>query len=212
MHANCYTCTHWDWAHRQQVSTTFLTWNKTQTNFSCAPNGARTSGLQTLSLALYTNWAITLLVGMLRITFFICQHRTEHCLEWNVELGIQAARTAPRSTCLACSIETNMSIITLQLGQCGNQVGGQLFNSVMDDLHASPASVNISPRQNSEYIQESKETFFSEQKNSSMPVARAVMVDMETKAITQTMMEAKKSGRFVCFWSKKKKNRSLNPD
>lgn len=92
-----------------------------------------------------------------------------------------------------------MSIITLQLGQCGNQVGGQLFNAVMDDLHASPLAVNVPPRQNSDYIQESKETFFSEQKNSSVPVARAVMVDMETKAITQTMMEAKKSGRFDCF-------------
>ena len=90
-----------------------------------------------------------------------------------------------------------MSIITLQLGQCGNQVGGQLFNSVMDDLHASPTSLNVSSHQNSEYIQESRATFFSEQKNSSVPVARAVMVDMETKAITQTMMEAKKSGRFV---------------
>ncbi|KAK7087673.1 tubulin delta chain-like [Littorina saxatilis] len=90
-----------------------------------------------------------------------------------------------------------MSIITLQLGQCGNQVGGQLFNAVMDDLHASPLAVNVPPRQNSDYIQESKETFFSEQKNSSVPVARAVMVDMETKAITQTMMEAKKSGRWL---------------
>ncbi|XP_076452877.1 tubulin delta chain-like [Babylonia areolata] len=90
-----------------------------------------------------------------------------------------------------------MSIITLQLGQCGNQVGGQLFSSIMDDLHASPAAVGVSPKQNSEYVEESKETFFSERKNSAVPVARAVMVDMETKAISQTMTEAKKSGRWV---------------
>ncbi|KAL8596900.1 hypothetical protein ACOMHN_065849 [Nucella lapillus] len=90
-----------------------------------------------------------------------------------------------------------MSIITLQLGQCGNQVGGQLFTSIMDDLHTSPAATNISSKQNAEYIEESKETFFSERKNSTVPVARAVMVDMETKAISQTMMEARKSGRWV---------------
>ena len=39
--------THRGWAHRQRVSTTF-DW-KTVTNFSCAPDGVRTSGLWILS-------------------------------------------------------------------------------------------------------------------------------------------------------------------
>lgn len=89
-----------------------------------------------------------------------------------------------------------MSVITLQLGQCGNQVGGQFFTSIMDDLHAPVSSVGVSPRQNDDYILESQETFFHEQK-SSVPAARAVMVDMETKAISQTVMEAKRSGRWA---------------
>ncbi|KAK7477418.1 hypothetical protein BaRGS_00031320 [Batillaria attramentaria] len=90
-----------------------------------------------------------------------------------------------------------MSVITLQLGQCGNQVGGQFFTSIMDDLHAPLTAINMSKQANNDYIQESQETFFCEQKNSSVPEARAVMVDMETKAISQTVTEAKRTGRWV---------------
>lgn len=92
-----------------------------------------------------------------------------------------------------------MSVITLQLGQCGNQVGGQFFSSIIDDLHSPPTTLNVSSRSNTDYIQESYVTYFSECRKSSVPLARAVMVDMETKAITQTVAEAKRSGRFVCF-------------
>ena len=88
-----------------------------------------------------------------------------------------------------------MSIITLQLGQCGNQVGGQLFSSIMDDMYFSPASLGVSPTLNSDYIQESKDIFFREMMKSEVPEARAVLVDMESKAILQTLNDAKKSGR-----------------
>ena len=37
-----------------------------------------------------------------------------------------------------------MSIITLQLGQCGNQIGGQMFQSLMDDINMKPVQTMVS--------------------------------------------------------------------
>ena len=46
-----YHCTHGGWAYRQQVSTTYLTWENTI--FSCVSSGIRTSVLWIFSLMLY---------------------------------------------------------------------------------------------------------------------------------------------------------------
>ena len=35
-----------------------------------------------------------------------------------------------------------MSVVTLQIGQCGNQVGGQLFAGLMEDVHAKLSQVS----------------------------------------------------------------------
>ncbi|KAK3723858.1 hypothetical protein RRG08_008662 [Elysia crispata] len=95
-----------------------------------------------------------------------------------------------------------MSIITLQLGQCGNQVGGQFFSTITDDISAR--TTGVSPKENKQYIDKSLETFFTQSEapdsrdgSPSLPKARAVLVDMETKAINQTMLQAKKSGKWV---------------
>ncbi|GFN99422.1 tubulin delta chain [Plakobranchus ocellatus] len=94
-----------------------------------------------------------------------------------------------------------MSVITLQLGQCGNQVGGQFFSTLTEDLSARSTGVN--PKENKEYINTSTETFFVQSESHgrngslSLPKARAVLVDMETKAISQTMQQAKKSGKWA---------------
>ncbi|BFZ04446.1 hypothetical protein BsWGS_07485 [Bradybaena similaris] len=94
-----------------------------------------------------------------------------------------------------------MSVITLQLGQCGNQVGAQFFSTIIDDIFAKPTGVGI--KDNTDYVDSSTETFFTKSELGrcdgplDVPKARAVLVDMESKAITQTMQLAKKSGKWV---------------
>ncbi|KAH9515143.1 Tubulin delta chain [Bulinus truncatus] len=94
----------------------------------------------------------------------------------------------------------NMSVITLQLGQCGNQVGEQTFSTLIDDVYCK--STGVSNQDNAEYIETSLTTFFSQTESkgrdgsADLPKARAVLVDMETKAITQTLLQARKSGKW----------------
>lgn len=95
-----------------------------------------------------------------------------------------------------------MSIITLQLGQCGNQVGGQFFSTVSEDISARSNGVTL--RENKEYVETSLSTFFTQSESTqnrdgslAVPRARAILVDMETKAISQTMLQARKSGQWA---------------
>lgn len=63
-----------------------------------------------------------------------------------------------------------MSVVTVQLGQCGNQVGGALFDVLAGE--ALSASRKEEPE---------AETFFRRAKGGTQWVARAVLVDMEPK-------------------------------
>ncbi|XP_062329012.1 tubulin delta chain [Osmerus eperlanus] len=79
-----------------------------------------------------------------------------------------------------------MSVVTLQLGQCGNQVGHELFDVISNDASDGQRKV---------YSECSRERFFNETTNGDL-VARAVLIDMETKVITQSVAKAVKSGRW----------------
>ncbi|ELT94556.1 hypothetical protein CAPTEDRAFT_159439 [Capitella teleta] len=88
-----------------------------------------------------------------------------------------------------------MSLVTLQLGQCGNQIGGKFFETLMNDIQ-SPANNKIcSHQQNDAYADCSRSRFFSERSDGSLE-ARAVMVDMEQKVIAQTLEIARRSGSW----------------
>ncbi|XP_072043781.1 tubulin delta chain-like [Amphiura filiformis] len=86
-----------------------------------------------------------------------------------------------------------MSVVTLQLGQCGNQVGLKLFQTLASDLQNEnlPKSKN-----NQEYVEESLQRFFHRNDSGGGMTARAVSVDMETKVIQNTVTEAKKSAKW----------------
>ncbi|XP_060115174.1 tubulin delta chain [Heteronotia binoei] len=86
-----------------------------------------------------------------------------------------------------------MSIITIQLGQCGNQVGREVFQAISTDLHSTHGL--CSRKENDAYQTASKERFFNEEKTGVL-VARAVLVDMEPKVIGQTLSVALKSGSW----------------
>uniref|UniRef100_A0A4W2II02 Tubulin delta chain n=1 Tax=Bos indicus x Bos taurus TaxID=30522 RepID=A0A4W2II02_BOBOX len=97
-----------------------------------------------------------------------------------------------------------MSIVTVQLGQCGNQIGFEVFDALFNDSHCSRGL--CSKRENEAYQASCKERFFSEEENG-VPVARAVLVDMEPKVINQTLSKATCSGRWKygqhsCFCQK----------
>lgn len=91
-----------------------------------------------------------------------------------------------------------MSVITVQLGQCGNQVGGQLFQTLIEDTFTRPSQTQVPPDKNQLYIDEGLSRFFyKDDVKDGLPEARAVMVDMEPKVIAQTCSDAKKTGRWM---------------
>uniref|UniRef100_A0A8C9ITA4 Tubulin delta chain n=1 Tax=Piliocolobus tephrosceles TaxID=591936 RepID=A0A8C9ITA4_9PRIM len=97
-----------------------------------------------------------------------------------------------------------MSIVTVQLGQCGNQIGFEVFDALLRDSHSSHGL--CCKRENEAYQASCKERFFSEEENG-VPIARAVLVDMEPKVINQTLSKAAQSGRWkygqhACFCQK----------
>lgn len=77
-----------------------------------------------------------------------------------------------------------MSVLTVQLGQCGNQVGQELFDVICSD--GTEGKV---------YGSACCERFFRRTAHGDL-VARAVLVDMEPKVVKQSMTRAAKSGRW----------------
>jgi Tubulin/FtsZ family, GTPase domain len=71
-----------------------------------------------------------------------------------------------------------MSLVTLQLGQCGNQIGGQFFTTLADDIRFGPNG--RSSHVDHSYDETCIDRFFSVD-SSGKWIARAVMVDMEQK-------------------------------
>ncbi|XP_020847489.1 tubulin delta chain isoform X2 [Phascolarctos cinereus] len=86
-----------------------------------------------------------------------------------------------------------MSIVTVQLGQCGNQIGYEVFDTICRDLHNTQGF--CCKRENEVYQASCKEHFFNEEK-SGVPIARALLIDMEPKVISQTLLKAAHSGRW----------------
>ncbi|KAM6945952.1 tubulin delta chain [Aplochiton taeniatus] len=79
-----------------------------------------------------------------------------------------------------------MSIVTVQLGQCGNQVGQELFDVLSNDAHDGQRKV---------YSKSCIERFFHETSSGDYE-ARAVLIDMEPKVITQSVFKAAQSERW----------------
>uniref|UniRef100_A0A8C3UIZ5 Tubulin delta chain n=1 Tax=Catharus ustulatus TaxID=91951 RepID=A0A8C3UIZ5_CATUS len=86
-----------------------------------------------------------------------------------------------------------MSIVTVQLGQCGNQIGHEVFSALCSDIRGTHGL--CSKKENESYQDSCKERFFCEEE-SGVPVARAVLVDMEPKVISQTLSMAARSGHW----------------
>jgi len=81
-----------------------------------------------------------------------------------------------------------MSVLTVQLGQCGNQIGSQFFSTVAVDLQSLP-----NRRIFSDFEDDCVDRFFSVDKDGKW-TARAVMVDTEPKVLITVL--------FICLMTK----------
>lgn len=89
-----------------------------------------------------------------------------------------------------------MSIITVQIGQCGNQVGEKLFETILSDCYDYGTN-NKQTRpssSNQNYVEESERRFFAsedrindEDDQSPLLYARSVLVDMESKVVNKLL-------------------------
>jgi hypothetical protein len=105
-----------------------------------------------------------------------------------------------------------MSIITVQIGQCGNQIGEKLFETLISDCYdCSTLYLNSRSRThfvsnhvrrlNENYLQESTSRFFTENESSTGTAsfsgmndesenalyARSVLIDMESKVVNKLL-------------------------
>jgi tubulin delta len=101
-----------------------------------------------------------------------------------------------------------MSIITLQVGQCGNQIGEKLFETIVSDCFETPTKWSkraLDVQQllkscNQDYIYESKQRFFyendfdtnefsknSQTDNNPQHIARSILIDMESKVVNKLL-------------------------
>ncbi|CAF3951033.1 unnamed protein product [Adineta steineri] len=96
-----------------------------------------------------------------------------------------------------------MSCIVLQLGQCGNQVGQRLFDTLIEDnlTHPNQTKLTVTNRSSiDDYIRDSLDKFFIQHENKL--TARALVIDTELKVIEQLMDEKAQSKRH---WHYEKK-------
>lgn len=81
-----------------------------------------------------------------------------------------------------------MSVVTIQFGQCGNQLGQAFFDTMMDEIYASGTT--------------HQDVFFRTGLRDTQPTSRALLVDMEPKVVAQCIESAQASGK----WKYDKKN------
>ena len=84
-----------------------------------------------------------------------------------------------------------MSVITVQIGQCGNQIGEKFFDTLISDCfdyRPNRNQINLSyfNKLNQDYTQECVERFFS-QSESGQKFARGVLIDMESKVVNKIL-------------------------
>lgn len=85
------------------------------------------------------------------------------------------------------------SSISVQLGQCGTQLGHQLFETIYQDASTHPNG--LSATRNEEYNLTALENFFTETQNGKKE-AKSVMIDMEQKVVNQVLQSAAKDSSW----------------
>lgn len=87
-----------------------------------------------------------------------------------------------------------MSVVTVQLGQCGNQIGHGLFTLLYNDSHTPPKYTSGESTENTAYKTDTLDKYFTELKNGTYE-AKAVLVDMEPKVVSKYIQAAGDHGK-----------------
>ncbi|KAJ8687424.1 hypothetical protein QAD02_023218 [Eretmocerus hayati] len=92
-------------------------------------------------------------------------------------------------------------MLTIQFGQCGNQLGHSLFKSLSADLDST--DTGISRQKNSEYTEQSFEKWFTSINKDGKRLSRAILVDTEHKVINKICKDtpdrwAYRSKNLIC--------------
>jgi tubulin delta len=86
-----------------------------------------------------------------------------------------------------------MSIVTVQIGQCGNQIGEKLFETLIADnsYNFNSQKSQFKTHLNENYVQESEHRFFTrdddDYNNKSPLYARSILIDMESKVVNKLL-------------------------
>jgi hypothetical protein len=107
-----------------------------------------------------------------------------------------------------------MSVITIQVGQCGNQIGEKLFDTLVSDCFDAPNSwrkkgldvQELLKKCNNVYVKQSKQCFFSDESEQSTANARAVLIDMESKVVNKLLRRDNNSINNGFDWKFRDKN------
>ncbi|KAB0800029.1 hypothetical protein PPYR_07909 [Photinus pyralis] len=75
-----------------------------------------------------------------------------------------------------------MSILTLQFGQCGNQIGKALYEELYSDIKTDVSKTGVGKKANVEYVTESVKKWFTVNKSGALEV-RSILIDTESKVV-----------------------------
>lgn len=114
------------------------------------------------------------------------------------------ARGVPRVQTSASTHAMTGSVVTVQLGQCGNQVGAELFDTLSTEIDAHPSRDRAGIRRaffREPHRDDDSDAGFNSDDVASTssrktPVARAVLIDMEPKVVQASVRRARKTGRW----------------
>ncbi|XP_029173034.1 tubulin delta chain-like [Nylanderia fulva] len=85
-------------------------------------------------------------------------------------------------------------MLTLQFGQCGNQLGHNLFSKISADLESS--NTGVSYKANYEYAESTVEKWFDGMTGGARHFARAILVDTEEKVVKKISKETNASWTY----------------
>ena len=92
-----------------------------------------------------------------------------------------------------------MSIVTVQVGQCGNQIGYEFFQTVIREYHKNADLTKRLKFKN--YDEDCLEVFFEKSLKPKLSGyhyrARSVLVDMEQKVVNHIVSEAKRGKVWI---------------
>lgn len=89
-----------------------------------------------------------------------------------------------------------MSLVTIQFGQCGNQVGHELFSTLAKDILAPKPGLSL--QDNDIYVQDSVKLWFDQTSNLNETLcARAILVDTEKKVVQELLRRQTSTSQWM---------------